>query len=289
MTAWQNALDNALRAAALGYPVFPLSKNKVPAIPSPHERGHNCKGLHQCGAFGHGVGDASTDAEIVRQGFEQAPHAAGYGVACDGRLVGLDLDRKNGVDGVATLNQLAAEHGFEIPRTLTVCTPSGGFHLWLTVPEGVAVPNSVGRLGDGMDVRSTRGYLVGPGSLGKGGEYTFHPDLGYVVPQPVPDALLRLMQPPPAPPVRPQPELLRTRDAALNGLVKVVLGAQEGQRNDRLYWAATKAWAHVVDGHLDARTAEGALVGAAVARGLAEAEARNTYASARRTTAGAGR
>lgn len=289
MNSWQSALDNALRAAALGYPVFPLSRNKVPAIPSPHDRGHKCPGFTTCGAPGHGVGDATTDTADVRLLFDHAPRAAGYGIACGGqlRLIGLDLDRKNGVDGVATINQLAAAHGFEIPRgTWTTCTPSGGFHIGLTAPEGVDVPNSVGRLGPGVDVRGTRGYLVGPGSTGKSGEYVFHPQLGYAPPQPAPMGLLQLMLPTPPPPRR-QPSLLRTRSAALDGLLRVVVAAQEGERNAKLYWASCKAWAHVQDGHLGALDVETALVDAAVSRGLAEAEARRTIESARRTVGAA--
>jgi hypothetical protein len=285
---WQKALDAALYAISHGYAVFPLSINKTPAIKSPHEQGHGCKG--QCGQPGHGVHDATTDAAYARQLFDLAPRATGYGIACGGKLIGLDLDRKNGVDGVATLNQLASEHGFTVPRTQTVCTASGGFHLWLTGPAGTAVPNSAGRLGPGIDVRGTAGYLVGPGSLGRAGEYTLHPKVGQVDLAPVPEALLRLMLP--APVVRPARQYVprgEGADAALNGLLRVVLGAPEGTRNSRLYWAAAKAWAHVADGHMDASTAERALVDAAVSLGLAEAEATRTIASARRATAGAAR
>ncbi|KMS81798.1 hypothetical protein ACH49_01315 [Streptomyces leeuwenhoekii] len=285
MSSWQNALEHALRAAALGYPVFPLSRNKVPAIPSPHDRGHKCPNFTECGTPGHGVGDATADTANVRWLFDHAPHAAGYGIACGGRLrlVGLDLDRKNGVDGVATLDRLASEHRFTVPRgTWITCTPSGGYHIGLIAPAGVAVPNSVGRLGPGIDVRGTRGYLVGPGSAGKNGEYVFHPQLGYKPPQPVPEGLLKLMLPPPPQPRRQAP-LLRTRSAALDGLVRVVTGAQEGERNSKLYWAAAKAWAHVEDGHLGALDVETTLLGAAVSRGLGEAEARRTIESARRT------
>lgn len=281
MNAWTRALDSALAAAARGYAVFPLSRNKIPAIPSPHDRGHTCRG--ECGRPGHGGHDATTVPPDVRILFSHAPRATGYGIGCVGRLVGLDLDRKNGVDGVAELNRLAAEYGFAVPRTVTVCTPSGGFHLWLSAPEGVAVPNSAGRVAPGIDVRGTGGYLVGPGSTGKAGSYVFHPDLGDVEVQPVPEQLLKLMLPPPARPLPPQPPLLRTRDAALDGLVRVVLRSQEGNRNSALYWAACQMWAHVNSGHLVASEAERALIEAAVSLGLAEAEARRTVASARRT------
>ncbi|MFJ9858893.1 bifunctional DNA primase/polymerase [Streptomyces albogriseolus] len=284
MSNHEKALDNALRAAALDYDVAPTTINKTPAIPSPHAKGHNCKG--QCGQPGHGVYDATSNAADVRRLFELAPKAVGYLVACRGRLVGLDIDRKDGVDGFATLAQLGREHGFEIPQmTTTVFTPSGGAHVWLTVPDGVTVPNSVGRLGPGLDVRGTGGYVVGPGSTGRNGEYTFHPRRGYTPPQPVPEALLKLMLPPP-PVVRPQHRVIPTSaDAAgraLGGLVRVVLTAPPKTRNSRLYWAACKAWAHVADGHLAAGDVEAELIDAALQVGLGEGEAKRTIASAQK-------
>ncbi|AYL34826.1 bifunctional DNA primase/polymerase [Streptomyces sp. PDY-4] len=266
---------------------FPLSINKTPIIRSPHEKGHNCPGMAFCGAPGHGVGDATDDPDTFRFLCDQAPKAVGYGIACD-NMIGLDLDRKNGVDGVTTLNRLAAEHGFTVPRTTTVCTASGGFHLWLGIPEGVTVPNSVGRLGPGIDVRSSRGYVVGPGSIGRAGEYVLHPKVGYIEPQPVPEALLQLMLPPP-PAVRPQRRYTPTSgDAAgraLAGLVRVVLTAPPETRNSRLYWSACRAWEHVADGHLAAGDVEAELIGAAIQVGLGEGEARRTVASASRGVA----
>ena len=285
MSNWQNALDNALQAAARGFGVFPLSRNKVPAIASPHDRDHKCSGLQECGSFGHGVGDASTDPGIVRAGFDQAPHAAGYGIACGAGLlplIGIDLDRKNGVDGCASLKQLAAAHGFRIPRTVTVCTPSGGFHLWFTGPSGVHVSNSAGRLGPGIDVRGTRGYLVGPGSRGRAGEYTIHPSAMDRTVQPIPNPLLTLLQPPPAP-ARTH-VALRQPDCGdvLVGLVRFVAQSGEGSRNNRLFWAAARAWEHVRDGHLAAGEVTGSLVSAAVGVGLAERAAESTVTSARK-------
>lgn len=282
------ALNAALNAIDWGYEVFPLSINKTPIIRSPHEKGHTCTGMHQCGAPGHGVGDASSDPDTVRWLFDQAPKAVGYGIRCGARLVGLDLDRKENVDGVATLNRLAGRHGFDVPRTTTVCTPSGGFHLWLAVPGGTIVPNSVGRVGPAVDVRSSRGYLVGPGSIGRKGEYVLHPKTGYIEPQPIPEQLLKLMLP--APPKR-QPQRRQaalSSDAstrALQGLVSVVLNSSEGTRNDRLYWAAAKAWEHVRDGHVAASEVEAELVGAAIQVGLGAGEAMRTVASAGRGVA----
>jgi hypothetical protein len=288
MTNHERALDAALHAIQWGYEVFPLSINKTPIIRSPHDKGHTCQGMHQCGTPGHGVGDASADPDTVRWLFDQAPKAVGYGIRCGARLVGLDLDRKETGDGVATLNHLAERHGFKIPQTTTVCTPSGGFHLWLAVPGGTIVPNSVGRVGRSIDVRSSRGYLVGPGSIGRKGEYLLHPKTGYIEPQPIPEQLLTLMLPP-APRAQPQrrpaamSESSSTR--ALQGLVNVVLRSSEGNRNDRLFWAAAKAWEHVRDGHVAASEVEAELVGAAIQVGLGAGEAMRTVASAGRGVA----
>jgi hypothetical protein len=288
MSNHDKALDAALEAIGWGYEVFPLSINKTPIIRSPHDKGHTCPGMHQCGAPGHGVGDASSDPDTVQWLFDQAPKAVGYGIRCGARLVGLDLDRKENVDGVATLNRLAGRHGFEIPRTTTVCTPSGGFHLWLAVPGGTIVPNSVGKVGPGIDVRSSRGYLVGPGSIGRKGEYVLHPKTGYIEPQPIPEQLLRLMLPP-APRQQPQRRQaamsVDSATRALQGLVNVVLRSSEGNRNDRLYWAAAKAWEHVRDGHVAASDVEAELVGAAIQVGLGAGEAMRTVASAGRGVA----
>lgn len=279
----------ALRAAIeWGYEVFPLSLNKTPIIRSPHDKGHTCQGMHQCGAPGHGVGDATKEPGTIDWLFDQAPKAVGYGIRCGARLVGLDLDRKEDADGVATLSRLAARHDFEVPRTTTVCTPSGGFHLWLAVPGGTIVPNSVGRVGRAIDVRSSRGYLVGPGSIGRKGEYVLHPKTGYIEPQPIPEQLLALMLPPPPknrPDRRPVPVQGDAGARALQGLVNVVLRAPEGTRNDKLFWAACKAWEHVRDGHIAASDVEAELVGAAVQVGLGAGEALRTVASAGRGVA----
>ncbi|WP_419994763.1 bifunctional DNA primase/polymerase [Streptomyces boninensis] len=279
MNNWQNALDHALDAADRGFPVFPLSCGKVPAIRSPHVNGHQCKG--ECGQFGHGVHDATAEPAGLRAQFDAAPHAAGYGVACgSGRapLIGLDLDRKNGVDGVAELNRLALELRITIPPTVAVCTPSGGLHLWFTGPAGVTVSNSASKVAPGIDVRGTAGYLVGPGSRGRSGEYVVHPKLGAPTVHPIPDELLALLMPPPRPaPPSGLARAVRSPGGALVGLVKFVLDSGEGELNNRLYWAACRA--HESD--LDRATFTRALIDAAVVVGHPPRAAERTVDSAR--------
>ncbi|MFJ8073435.1 bifunctional DNA primase/polymerase [Streptomyces sp. NPDC096176] len=276
------ALAHALSAAERGLPVIPLSATKLPALRSPH-RGEGqpvlCRG--ECGLPGHGVHDATTDPVGIRALFAAAPWATGYGIAC-GRpphhLIGIDLDTKSSTDSMSELQHLALRHLFTIPETVTVLTPSGGRHLWLTGPPEVVVPNSASRLAPGIDVRGTGGYLVGPGSVTAHGAYRIAPGTAHLPPAPCPRALLRLITPPARPRSTPAPAHEQGQ-----GLVQFVLAAHEGQRNTRLFWAACRAYENGLGDSLT-----DALVDAAVHAGLTEREARATIASADRLTSGRG-
>ncbi|MEU3052801.1 bifunctional DNA primase/polymerase [Streptomyces griseus] len=288
------ALAHALAAAGRGLPVFPLSATKLPSLRSPH-RGEqppaHCRG--ECGLPGHGVHDATTDPAAVRALFAAAPRATGYGIACGRapqRLIGIDLDvdPAYGSDAAGALRQLALQHLFTIPPTVTVLTPSGGRHLWLTGPADATVPNSAGRLAPGIDIRGSGGYLVGPGSVTAHGRYRLAPGTAHLTPAPCPRALLRLL----TQPRRAASTATTTAGGAATaptqarrgeGLIQFVLAAHEGQRNTRLFWAACRAYEH---GFGDALA--DALTAAAVRTGLPEHEARAAIASAARLTSGRG-
>ncbi|MGN7142172.1 bifunctional DNA primase/polymerase, partial [Streptomyces pseudogriseolus] len=173
------ALAHALSAAERGLAVIPLSRTKLPALRSPHRDDPSHPPCHgECGRFGHGVYDATTDPARIRALFAAAPRATGYGIACGlppYHLIGVDLDTKNGTDPRAALRALALRHGFTVPPTVVVLTPSGGRHLWLSGPPDVVVPNSAGRLAPGIDIRGAGGYLVGPGSRTAHGTYRAAP------------------------------------------------------------------------------------------------------------------
>jgi hypothetical protein len=227
------------------------------------------------------VHDATSDLAAVRALFSAAPWATGYGIAC-GRpphhLIGIDLDTRTvaagTTDSAAALRQLALRHLFTIPDTVTVVTPSGGRHLWLTGPSDVVVPNSASRLAPGIDIRGAGGYLVGPGSVSAHGAYRLAPGSAELPPAPCPDALLRLI----APPARPR-HPASGRAPRGQGLIQFVLAAHEGQRNTRLFWAACRAYENGIGDSLADALAE-----AAVRTGLTEHEARATIASAARLT-----
>ncbi|AIJ14635.1 bifunctional DNA primase/polymerase [Streptomyces lividans] len=276
------ALAHALSAAERGLAVIPLARTKLPALRSPHRDApasepFACRG--ECGRFGHGVHDASTDPDRVRALFAAAPWATGYGIACGlppHHLIGVDLDTKSAAaqtDSATALRELALRHLFTIPPTVVVLTPSGGRHLWLTGPPDHVVPNSAGRLAPGIDIRGAGGYLVGPGSRTRHGAYTIAPGTSHLRPAPCPPALLRLLLPPPVRRADGEP----AGDG--RGLVQFVLAAHEGQRNTRLFWAACRAYENGVDAALLAP-----LLDAARTTGLTEREARATIASAARMT-----
>lgn len=71
-------------------------------------------------------------------------------------LIVVDIDMKNGKDGLSSYMAL------DLPLdTLIVRTPSSGRHAYL---EGPPKSLSVGRLGQGLDIRSYHGYVIAPGS-----------------------------------------------------------------------------------------------------------------------------
>ena len=113
------ALAHALSAAERGLAVIPLSRTKLPALRSPHRDDPTAPPCHgECGRFGHGVYDASTDPRRIRELFAAAPWATGYGIACGldpHHLIGVDLDTKSGTDSSAALRELALRHLFTIP------------------------------------------------------------------------------------------------------------------------------------------------------------------------------
>ncbi|MCA3627251.1 MAG: DUF3987 domain-containing protein [Methylobacterium sp.] len=148
-------LGLALQMAARGFRVFLLKPNsKLPLA------GVSWKA------------EATCDPATIKARFAVLPNA-NFGVAGGDGLLVLDLDVKGGKDGVASLADLETTYG-ALPATLTVRTPSGGLHVYLTAPD---TPNSAEKLAAGLDVRSAGGYVVGPGSIIDGKPYVIERDM----------------------------------------------------------------------------------------------------------------
>jgi len=136
-------LNEALRLAGFGYRVFPLEpQTKTPRAGS------------------RGVLDATTDADSIRDWWRQSPDS-NIGLACGDGLLALDVDpgaiEAFGAEEVANLE-------FDWIGKPRSRTPRGRFHLLMREPEGVALRNSAGKIGQGLDIKCAGGYIVAPPS-----------------------------------------------------------------------------------------------------------------------------
>src|SRR5215213_7726075 len=131
---------NALLTAALAYavdldvPVFPLKpRGKTPLTE-------------------HGFHDATIDPEQIRRWWQETPEA-NVGVAT-GQVVVIDLDVDRSPPGDQVWTRLCQEHDADALGTPWSVTGSHGYHLWYAPQAGVALRNSAGKVGPGIDVRA---------------------------------------------------------------------------------------------------------------------------------------
>jgi len=215
----------------------------------------------------NGFKAASSDTEQIRSWWQQWPTAL-IGVAIPDDMLVLDIDPRNG----GSLEALEAVTG-PLPETLTSWSGrgDGGRHLWFKKP---AQEISSRQLPKGVDLKAGgRGYVIVPPSLhpATGKPYTWTgSDLAELPAQSV--AALA----PPQPKV-PLPAPAAEHSGNLAGLVRSVAEAVEGERNQKLFWAACRAFDH---GDTDIIQD---LFEAALSVGLTEQEATSTIDSARRT------
>lgn len=246
-------------------------------------------GLPDCDSVGkhpirrlvpHGLLDASSAAETVHEWWRSYPHA-NIGIRTGGRsgLVVLDIDDEA---GRLALRGLVACHGSFEARW--VRTGSGGWHAYFAHP-GSPVPNSAGRLGDGLDVRGERGYVVAPPSLHRSNRrYRWSEAEPGRLPD-MPAWLVALTTSPAG--VRPesQPVRLRPDDvpryavAAIEREAREVATAPTGQRNDRLNLAAFRLGQLVGAGLAEEAIVTDALVTAGLAAGPGDRKIRSTIRS----------
>ncbi|MBF0421024.1 MAG: DUF3987 domain-containing protein [Magnetococcales bacterium] len=145
----------ALYFASKNIQVFPLVENsKTPAVP-------------QWKLW------ATTDPVKIEDFWKARPNA---NIAITG-IVGIDLDVKNGVQGIENFESIDRLFETELPHTLQVRTPTGGKHILFAADDQIG--NSAGKIAEGIDIRgSNYGYLVTAGSTISGKAYTFEPGFG---------------------------------------------------------------------------------------------------------------
>lgn len=278
----------ALTAAQRGWRVFPVTPGgKQPAIKAWEDR-------------------ARLDPDAIRACWtDDATWNVGIATGPSG-LVVVDLDVPKPGEAAAPepWNQLGITSGADVlaaiadrarqpwPHTHTVHTPSGGRHLYFTVPANTRLRNSQGKLGWKIDTRATGGYVLAAGSLIGGKPYVVIDDREPVeLPHWIATPLTT-----PAAPARPAPPIPSGRrqsgylTAAINGEVERIRTAPRGQHNYALYLASV-ALGQLVAGraldHADAHTALRAAAEYHVASdcGCTGREVENTIASGLRAGA----
>lgn len=147
----------AVAYARRGWPVLPLH--------TPIARGCSCGG-DACTSIGKHPRvarwreAATTDLDVVTRWWRQWPHAnIGMATGQPSGLVVIDIDAHSG--GETTFAELRRRH--DLPTTALAATGSGR-HLYFARPDVQPIPNSVGALGEGVDVRADGGYIVAPPS-----------------------------------------------------------------------------------------------------------------------------
>lgn len=142
-----SALQYAIEFAKRGWFVFPLQPGlKVPYAGFPwKERSTN-------------------DVDIIRKAGASELYAGCNWALDTGRseIFVLDVDNKPDANGFESLKSLPP-----IDSPFKVRTPSGGLHIYFT---GLG-PNTVNKLGPGLDSRGVGGYVLIPGSQVNGRFY----------------------------------------------------------------------------------------------------------------------
>lgn len=259
---------------SLGFQVFPLGHgSKLPAI----------KG-------GKGFKDASDDPKKI-DAWARAYPKCNIAIATGepSGIVVIDVDPRNG--GFGSISKLAGA-GNLFPPCPTAKTGNNGRHMYFRLPEGLK--SSKDRLGPGIDVKSTGGYVVAapswiaPTEAGPGGTYQWlvSPETTPIPPLPrwTVEKLL------PKARALPRFEPMQTSEMAhrsLEGMARKLASSGAGTRNNLLNWAAYTVGALIRQGKLSSTLADQRLTQAALAAGLTLPEIKATLASGFRAGAGA--
>jgi hypothetical protein len=164
-------LKQVLRLAERGFRLFPLAPHTKKPM-----KDFGWKDL------------ATNDKQQLVTWFNEFPEC-NWGMATGpvSNVFVLDVD---GAEGRDSLNSL----GGKLPQTLTTQTGKPfGLHLWFEYPaNAMAMRNSAGALGPGLDIRTEGGYVVVPPSIHPNGKtYAFVDEFDEIVP--APDWLLELI------------------------------------------------------------------------------------------------
>jgi hypothetical protein len=243
------AMGVALDLAARGAPVFPCGDNKSPLTP-------------------HGFKDATADPAIVRDWFTRWPDAL-VGVPTGIKFVVLDIDCGKHVEAARWYGQA------NLPTTRTHVTRSNGRHL-LFKPDD-RVRNTASKVCRGVDTRGEGGYIIWWPATGlqvmHGGALAEVP--GWLI------ARLNPLRPPSSERLSASRAFSDAQaHAKLNGIIRAIAGASQGERNHVAFWGACRLAEMVSRGLISGDDAIEIVAEAASRTGLPYVEARRTAKSA---------
>jgi Bifunctional DNA primase/polymerase, N-terminal len=238
----------ALGLAAKGVPVFPCRVNtKAPLVPT-------------------GFKAATTDPATIKNWWTSWPDAL-IGVPTGEKFCVIDCD----------LQHTEAQWWYartNLPLTRKHETRGGGRHLLFQPHDDVKC--TAGKLHPHIDTRGRGGFIIWWPATGL---EVLHAN----VLAPVPEFILRLLRPIP----EPSPPSIRTTLATpqiaarqLEGIVRTIGEAPEGERNCILFWGANRLAEMAQEGLLTRGEAMAIAVEAACHNGLPRFEAQRTVASA---------
>lgn len=147
-------LDAALQYAGRKWPIFPVTKFKMPLKGS------------------HGWKDGSIDVELARQRFEGRRVNIAVATGGEWGVIVFDAD---GPGGMAALQAFTRQYG-PLPETLVQQTPRGNLHYFYRLPAGVRLRKRTGpraqKGDDGLDFMADGAYvLLEPSSVPRVGAY----------------------------------------------------------------------------------------------------------------------
>ncbi len=158
-------IDEALRYAKAGIPVFPLHWLKQDGTCS-CRLGDMCQAKGKHPRIKNWGDEATTDVAKITGWWNQTPLAnIGIPMGEKSGLVTLDVDTRH--DGDKSLTDLITEYG-PLPKTITATTGSGGKHYVFKYTEELALKNVVG-FRDGLDIRTQGGLIVAAPSMHQSG------------------------------------------------------------------------------------------------------------------------
>jgi hypothetical protein len=201
----QSMLQEALKLARRGVPVFPCSADKVPHV-----------------KVGEGFKYASTDPDQIAAWWSQFPDAL-VSVQTGVKFVVLDIDLAKHVEAAEWYGKA------NLPTTRMHITRSGGRHLLFKTDGRFRCTTS--KLCRGVDTKGVNGCSVWWPACG------FDVLHGNVL-APVPAFIIKALEREPPPP--PPPANSISSSASIRGALGVLAEAKEGERNGALFWAACR-------------------------------------------------